>query len=64
MKYKTYDQFGELAQEVQSLPEEKQRELCLIIQGYIVGVSTPAKKLQESQRVIRRAKKCRERMKM
>ncbi len=43
MKYKTYDQFGELAQEVQSLPEEKQRELCLIIQGYIVGVSTPAK---------------------
>lgn len=44
MNNKSYDQFGELAQEVQNLPEEKQRELCLIIQGYIVGVSTPAKK--------------------
>lgn len=28
MKNKSYDQFGELAQEVQNLPEEKQRELC------------------------------------
>ena len=42
--YKSYGQFDKLAQEVQSLPEEKQRELCLIIQGYIVGVSTPPKK--------------------
>lgn len=42
--YKSYGQFDKLAQEVQNLPEEKQRELCLIIQGYIVGVSTPAKK--------------------
>lgn len=41
--YKSYGQFDKLAQEVQSLPEEKQRELCLIIQGYIVGASTPAK---------------------
>ena len=41
--YKSYGQFDKLAQEVQSLPEEKQREFCLIIQGYIVGVSTPAK---------------------
>lgn len=42
--YKSYGQFDKLAQEVQNLPEEKQKELCLIIQGYIVGVSTPAKK--------------------